>query len=364
MLKMYLRAIGLIGLIGVLIGCGSEPEEQARQESPPVLVTSVKAKQVLVERIQKSVGRIISKGDPVIATEASGQVVKIHVDVGNRVEEGALLAVIDPKNYQLTLEGAVADVEQVKARIVQQRRLVHRYELLVDDKFFSENTLDEAKTQLKSLEKQLDAARSRSDQARRNLGRTQVRSPVSGVVQQRLANKGDYVSVGTPLFRLSTRAMLQIILPFPEGVAEMFHIGQTVRLWAPTAPDEPVETRITDIRPAIWESNRAVEVIVDMANPGSWIPGGSITGEVVVETYADAVVVPDVSVVLRPGRKVVYVIQDGKALERKVTVGVRRLGEVQIISGLSMDEEVVVDGAGFLADGARIEVVGNIEGEE
>jgi len=101
-------------------------------------------------------------------------------------------------------------------------------------------------------------------------------------------------------------------------------------------------------------ANRAMEVIVDVPNPGDWKPGASVNGALVVAEHPQAVVVPEVSLVIRPAGEVVYVINNNKAEQRVVRSGIRQDGYVEILSGLELGETIAVDGASFLTDKAPV----------
>ena len=197
----------------------------------------------------------------------------------------------------------------------------------------------------------------RLQQAERNLAKSMISSPVSGNVDARRISVGDYVSPGRPLFQLSTRDRLRARLPFPETLALVLRDGLPVRLSTPMAPGE-VMARITDIQPEITPTNRAINVIVDLENPGDWAPGASVTGSVRVALHEDVVVIPVTSLVYRPAGTVVYVLEDGRARERPVVAGLRQSGVIEILKGLSAGEPVAVDGAGFLTDGAAVDLKG------
>ena len=94
---------------------------------------------------------------------------------------------------------------------------------------------------------------------------------------------------------------------------------------------------------------------MDLPAGTDWPPGGSVTARVVLASR-DGVVVPAGSVVRRPAGDVVYVVKDDKAVERKVTVGIRTSTLAEVLSGIETGETVVVSGAGFLTDGALVTV--------
>jgi RND family efflux transporter MFP subunit len=119
-----------------------------------------------------------------------------------------------------------------------------------------------------------------------------------------------------------------------------------------------VASTITEVRPSVNPANRSITVIVDFDNPGSWRPGASVRADVVLAVRPDAVTVPQVAIVRRPVGDVVYVIRDGKAEERPVKRGLRSGARVEILEGLAAGEVVAVDGAGFLTQGAGVDVAG------
>ena len=131
-----------------------------------------------------------------------------------------------------------------------------------------------------------------------------------------------------------------------------------VRLESATAVGTRLEVAVTEIRPTIGNFNHAVDVIVDMPNPGNWRPGGTINGELVMNRIENAVLIPETSVVLRPQGHVVYVLNDemNSVEERLVETGVLSKDLLEIYSGLSAGDKVVVDGAGFLTGGAVVSV--------
>lgn len=152
-----------------------------------------------------------------------------------------------------------------------------------------------------------------------------------------------------------TPGTVYVRLPFPEHVAEQLKIGQAVTLSSFLEPERRVTGRIVEIRPALNITTQTREVIVAVREP-HWRPTGSIRGEVVLGVRRNAIVVPEQAVVLRPSGTVVYVLEDGVVRERAVQTGLVREGLIEIIAGLKPGETVVVDGAAWLADKAKVKV--------
>ena len=149
---------------------------------------------------------------------------------------------------------------------------------------------------------------------------------------------------------------LRAHLPFPESAAPRLKKGQAVILTSPQRPGSALRGSISEIKPSVSESGRALDVLVDIDNTEGFRPGGTVNAAVVVAAREDAVMVPEQSVVLRPAGKVVYAIQEGKAIQHVVEVGAKRAGMVEIVKGLPDGATVALDGAGFLTNNASVSV--------
>lgn len=325
----------------LLPGCARKPEEQ-KKGPPPAVITVTQAQARTMQIVEQSVGEADSSTAPRVGAEVAGRIIKVNVDIGDAVKKGQLLAEIDPADYS-------ADARRLEAQAVSQRKLTERYRELARKGFISPSALE-------NYDAQNVAAREQHARAAKNLARTRIVSPVDGRVDSRFVSVGDWIDLGKPVFQLSTSENLRIRLPFPEGVAPRIKIGQAVTLSTPTVPDASVTGKIEQVQQMVGSTNRAFDAVVEVKNPGGWKPGASVNGAVVIEEHEQAVAVPEVSVVLRPAGKVVYVIDNGKAVQHIVTTGVTQNGLVEILQGLKAGETVAVDGAGFLTDKAAVNV--------
>ena len=106
----------------------------------------------------------------------------------------------------------------------------------------------------------------------------------------------------------------------------------------------------------ITEGSRTIDVIADVEGELNWQPGASVMGTVVLGEQEAALMVPEQSLVLRPAGEVVYVVRNNVAYQTVVKTGVRQNGLIEVLEGLNTHEIIVVDGAGFLTDGAAVSV--------
>lgn len=337
----------LLLLAAGLVACGQQAEEKKSGGPPPTLVTATQVQRGAIDVSEETLGTLESAHDPKVAAEVAGKVVKVLAFAGQAVKAGALLAVIDPGDA--ALQQRADEAEAHRLQLLEERQLA-----LVAKGFLSKSAGENATAQR-------DVARARADLSQRSLGKTRVTAPHDGIVESQLVAPGDYVKLGDAMFQLVANAGLRAHLPFPESAAPRLARGQTVVLTSPLLPGQSIEAPIAEIRPMVDAGSRALDVIVDLARVKgveALRAGGTVNAAVRIATKEAALLVPEQSVVLRPAGKVVYAIVEAgdrkKAVQRVVQVGAKRKGMVEILDGLAAGDSVVLDGAGFLTDGASI----------
>jgi RND family efflux transporter MFP subunit len=343
-----------LALLGIVSACGHKSETSTHAGPPPTNITTAQAQSRSLEIHERTVGTMEGLIDPSIRAEVAGRVVQVLAHAGQSVRKGELLAVLDATDYGLQKREAQAEIGRLQALLANQDKVVERNQRLVQKNFISRNALDDASAQQDALRQQLEGARAQLAMIDRNNMRTRVLAPIDGKVEKQIVSPGDFVKVGDPLFQLIGTQRLRAHLPFPESVSAKLQPGQTVRLYTPTAPGKAYVTTIKEIKPLIDNGSRAADIIADVIDQNGWQPGASVDGVVVLGEHAQAVVVPEASVVLRPAGEVVYVVQGKAALQRIVKTGLRQDGMVEIVEGLSAGETVAVDGAAFLTDKAPV----------
>jgi RND family efflux transporter MFP subunit len=328
-------------------------DAQEKERAVPVTTARASAEPFQV-RITVE-GELESPAEPTVAAEIDGQVLETLVQEGETVDAGQPLATLDPEAYEIALERAQAGVARTEALIVNFRRTEDRLEGLKKRQLSAQSELDKAETDLAATIAELAAAKAQVREIAYQLKKTRVSSPIRGVIQTRHVAAGDYVKKGDPLFKIVATERLSARLYFPESLAGQVRVGLPVTLGIGTG-SASVEAAITRLLPAADPGNRALSALVDFDNPGNWQPGLSATGNVLLESRPRAVMVPAQSVVRRPGGTVVYRIEQNRALAQPVTLGQRNGDRVEIVSGIAPDMTIAVDGAGFLTDGAAVEI--------
>ena len=353
---MILRFLAAAVCAGLLSACSQKADEKKPVGPPPAQITVTQAKALSLEIVERTLGTLEAVNDPKIAAEVAGRITRIAVRAGEMVKKGQLLAELDPADVAQQFRTDQGEIARTEALLAQQERLLTRQGELVQKSFISKNALDDATAQRDALRGQLEAARGKAGISGNNLKKTRVIAPMDGIVEEQIASAGDYVKLGDPLFRLVSNTSLRAHLPFPENAAQRIKRGQPVKLISPLLPGKVINGEVEDIRPTLTETSRAIDVIARVESTPELRGGGSVDAAVVIGQKEQAILVPEQSVVLRPAGKVVYAISEGKAQQRVVETGTKQAGLIEIIKGIQAGETVALDGAGFLTQGAPVNV--------
>lgn len=358
MKKSWLIFLLVIPIVLSLGACNGEDTEEANTgaSEKAVLVSTAQASITDLPIWLETVGQVHSQSIPTLAAEVDGRITMVAVDTGDRIEEGSLLAETDTSTLLLQQQAAQAGIDRLQVHIANGKRRVERFETLSSKNLSSQTQLDDAREQLEAYQADYKAAEAQLAIVNDSLAKSRVIAPVSGVIQQRMISAGDFVKRGQALFEITQPDKLQARLPFPETVALRIKIGQPAKIYSPLTPGEYVSSSISELQPSIGLGSRAVLAIVDLEDPGKLRPRATLSGKVLVETRRETVMVPNNSVVRRPGGEVVYVINNGAAEAKPVKTGHRENGRIEIVSGLEGNETIATDGAAFLTDGAKVTV--------
>jgi len=321
-----------------------------------IKITTSQSMTQTVVVVEHALGRIEDPTGSTIAAEVPARIRQVLVDVGQQVQQGDSLVLLDNTDMKLAVSAAKAKLTSLQAQEKTQQAVVKRYQTLVKEKYISLTMLEQAEAQATVLKKSEQAAQSQLKQAQHNARRTRIRAPYDGIVQQRMVAAGDYIGVGKPLFKLASLAKQQVVLSIPETRSRNIHVGLEVRLHLPQDNTVTI-AKISELSPNIALRNNALQARIHLTPPKGWHAGGTVIANIVTATHAHAVLVPEESVVLRPNGKVVYVINGEHVKAVLVQTGIHQHGLVEITQGLKAGTTIAHIGAAFLSDGAAVSVV-------
>jgi len=336
----------------------SEESNDARVQVTPVTVVKAVSQTLLATTNVR--GQIEAATKPNIAAKVAAEVSDIYLIEGDSVKKGQILAALDAEAFIIDKEVANADITYLTVLIENQKKLLKRNQDLFNKKMISQAIIDDSETSLKQSNAQLLSAKAKLKKAIYKLSHTKIVSPINGIVQARLVSKGDYVKIGNDLYFIISTDDIYARLYFPETIADQIKLNMQVTLVRQkNGKVEKVNGTIERIRPMLAESNRALFTLINFTNRHQWRVGSSIQAEVILTEHKNAITVPKQTLVRRPNGTVVYkvVANTNKVVEQIVTTGLTKNDTIEILSGLTLNDVVVLDGAGWLTDGANIEIV-------
>jgi HlyD family secretion protein len=219
--------------------------------------------------------------------------------------------------------------------------------------------VEAARKDVEAAAAQLEQAEAALAEARERLSYTEIRSPLNGVVVQRHVEPGEVTNpgMGGPLLVLADPSSVYHEATVPERVALRVVPGQRVDVIVQGNGDRRVEGRVERLVPVADPESRDFLVRIDITDGlEATKPGMFARGLIVVQESPEAVVVPKDALVEREGRMLAFVVADGRAEQREVSIGLSDERRAEILSGIAPGDTVVVVGAQGLRDGDRVQV--------
>jgi RND family efflux transporter MFP subunit len=327
-------------------------------------------------------GSFHSREQSTLSVKVPGRLEKMSVDVGSVVKKGDELAQIERADYELRLKQAQAVLGQARAVVglppegdddrvdvektgaIRQAKAVleeatanrNRVQQLHADKIAPQSELDTAEAAYAvALSKYQDALedirgrvalvvqrRAELNLARKQLEDTITTAPFDGIIHQRLANLGEYVQAGTPLIIIAGVDPLRLRLEVPEREATQIRAGQSVRVTV-SGNTNVYTTKIARVSPILVEANRMLLVEADVPATPPLRPGLFAQAEILVSENDPTLCVPVDAVASFVGIEKVFVVKDGKAVEKGIMTGRRRGGLVEIVSGIAPGDVVIMN---------------------
>lgn len=294
-----------------------------------------------------------------VGTQVSGQVSEIHVDYNDRVKKGQLLARIDPTLSEQAVQEAEAGMARAEAELKAAQLTNDRTDTLFQNRFATAADAEAARAALDVAKANLTSAKVALERARRNLGYTDITSPIDGVVIERSVDVGQTVaaSLQAPqLFLIANDlSAMQILATVDESDVGKVHPGQAVRFTVQAWPEEAFRGVVRQLRLKDSTVNNVVSyvAVVDVRNPdGRLLPGMTATTEFVTDSAPGALTVPNAALRFRPAgapapradattRELWVLGQDGHPSAVPIAVGISD-GRRTVVSGEGLREGMQV----------------------
>jgi membrane fusion protein (multidrug efflux system) len=306
----------------------------------PVEVTAAESGMIR-ERIE-AVGSTLARQAVDIVALSSGRVAEIAFTPGERVDEGAVLIRLDEQAERAAVAEAEAMLREAELALDRARKLR------------TNNTV--AQATVDELEAAYLGAKARVDAVQKQLTDRTVRAPFAGVVGIRGVDIGARVDDQTVLTTLDDLVEIEIEFSVPEIFFGRVRLDQVIQATSTAYPGRTFAGKIATIDSRIEQVSRAFRIRAVLPNPNLELPAGMFMHVSVVLEERPAVLIPEQAVLAEGDSTYVFTVQDGRAERRKVRLGQREAGTVEVLDGLAAGETVVRAGLQRLRDGAEVRV--------
>jgi membrane fusion protein (multidrug efflux system) len=278
-----------------------------------------------------------------VPVEQRGQIEEVLVDEGQSVTEGDLLLKLDE-----TLLRALFD--QAKAQADFDERMAARSSELLERGVVRKSEVDE-------LQARWIVSRANLRVAETNLDRTSVRAPMSGVVNELVKERGEFVSPGDTVAQIVAVDRVKVAIQIPEKDIRFIRPGMTIRVAVDSLEGRDFAGKVTYISEIADTVTRTTPIELTLDNAGGALHAGMIVRcRISRRTLSDVVMIPLASVIPLENGRVVYVVEEGKAQRREVTLGMIRGTEVQILQGLDANDLLIVTGQRLVGPGQQVNI--------
>ncbi len=371
---------------------GQTDQEAARAEEPalPVKTTPVKRADLVIRL--KSPGEAVTDKMIVMKAEVPGTIQSLNVKEGKHVRAGDVLIEIDDQEYRLRWERAEAlrlkylsdllldkqfaepDKEldaRAKERIRQAEQEFSKAGSLFGQGMISREDFEKAKRtyetvliesgikreEVMAASKGLTQAEIDTEIAKMELEKTKIKAPFGGIITDIKVSPQETISASRELFTLVNISQIKVQAKVLESEVGKLRVGHEAVLRFSAYPQKVFKGHVEAISPVIIPEDRTCTVHILVDNPEEEIkPGMHAEVEIAADVYKDRLLVPQEAVLVRGGRKLVFVVEEGLAKWRYIEVGLENEDYAEVLDGVKEGEPVIVEGHFTLAHDAKVQV--------
>ncbi len=322
--------VALLGFSAWLFLAENEQQGQRRGGGRTVSVVAETVEERQFSDIVEAIGTANAQESVMLTSRVSDTVRKVHFEDGQIVLKGDLLVSLEDKEERANLREAEANLKEAESQFARIEDLVTRGNASTSNKDAQKRRVDEAKFRL-------DATRARMADRR-------IKAPFDGVLGIRQISEGSFISQNTTITSIDAIDMVYVDFSVPERFIATLAQGQTVEATVAAYPDRTFKGTVKTIASRVDPVTRSVLVRAVVENADHALRPGLLMRVEVVSRNWQALSVAEEAVVPTAGKNYVFIINGDTAERREITLGLRRPGYVEVLSGLTAGERVVVEG--------------------
>jgi len=299
-----------------------------------------------------------------IYARTNGYLKKWYFDIGAHVKQGQLLAVIETPEVDQQLQQARSNLLTAKANLDLAAITKSRYQGLLKTNAVSQQDVDNAVGTYNANQAIVEADQAAVDQYTALVSFERVYAPFDGVITARntdigdLINSGSSANVKTDLFHIAQPGTLRVYVNVPEEYSRGMKVGMTADLSLAEFPDRKFPGKVVRTAEAINVTTRTLLIEIDVNNPsGTLLTGSYAEVHLAVPTQASTFLIPVNTLIFRSEGLRVGVVKDGKVVLTAVTPGHDFGNEIEIVSGLKSDDQIIINPPDSIVHGQPVQIV-------
>ena len=337
-------------------------QETARAALPSVSVVSPKQTAPAEEII------LPGNVEPYIASpiysRTNGYLKKWYVDIGGRVKQGQLLAVIDTPEVDQQLQQSLSNLNTAKANLALAQITRNRYQGLLRSNAVSQQDVDNAVGTYNANEAIVQANQANVKQLEALQSFEKIYAPFDGIVTARNTDIGDLINSGsgggtkTDLFHIAQPGKLRVYVNVPQEYSQGIKAGMTADLSLAEFPDRKFQGKLVRTASAINVTTRTLLVEIEVDNfSGTLLTGSYAEVHLKIPTQASTLLLPVNALLFRTEGLRVGVVKHGKVVLTAVTPGRDFGNQIEVVSGLKPDDQVIINPPDSIVSGQQVQVV-------
>jgi membrane fusion protein (multidrug efflux system) len=354
-MKLFRVGGSALALILIMSACQQgdqvEAEDSEEEETAPVPVEIATPIRGDIFATYTGTAPIEAFAEADVIAKVDGEARQLHVEEGDLVSKNQVLVSLDGDRLRLELS-------ESEARLRKMQRDFQRNKELQGKGLVSEGDFEKIQYDMEALEASFNLAKLELDY-------TRIRATIDGVVSERYIKLGNTIKTGDPVFRVTSLDPLVAYLFVPEREFRQIKANQPVRIDIDALAGEPVFAKVTRISPIVDPNTGTFKITIEIRDAGTQIkPGMFGRMSIIYDQHENALQVPRSSIVESAGVSSVFVVEDGHGIRRDVETGFSSEGMVEITTGLSDDEKVIVVGHVGLKSKAQVVVINELTTDE
>jgi RND family efflux transporter MFP subunit len=356
--------LGLLAILAASVSACSEAKTEPAATIRPVKVVEI-AKADANREFDYS-GEVKARTEMNLGFRVAGKIVERLVDIGERVNPGDVLARIDATDYALAVKTAEANLAAAEKQAETARLAQSRAQELFGKKFASQAQLDEAQLSSQQALAARDAAASSLQQAKNQVGYTELKADREGIITAIGADTGQVVGVGTPVVTVAVDGEKEIQIAVPETDISHFSPGQAVKVSFWTDDQLRLPGKVREVAGSADPQSRTFSVRVSLADDPRVLLGMTATVAATVAAKRPMASIPLEALAQKDGKAVVWVAdRDTSTVQaRAVPVADFAPDGVRVAQGLQPGDLVVAAGTQFMSENLKVRLPDEVQSQE